>query len=196
MGADADSMNSILSTLADLHQSVGDASAAASCHRRLLANNERGPPGDLVRSYLFLAKYELEGGDGHRGGSNGQQPQQRLAGGGSLSQEANWGLAAQYLQNIVIHVRPPLSLFLFLLSHTNKHIHTHTRTFALWPVSFSEALSFLSKEDGTTPFDPFRLILGPIVIFILFFIFLLLFSQNVPEREEAERLLKMIANQH
>lgn len=59
--------------------------------------------GEMVRSYLFLAKYELEGGDAtlerSRGGDDDGGMEDRMMRG-----EANWGLAAQYLNQIVTHV--------------------------------------------------------------------------------------------
>jgi hypothetical protein len=97
-------LNSILSTLADLHQTTGSASSAAACHRRLLANHSSagsgGPLGEMVRSYLFLAKYELEGGD-----ARGAAGKEGGRGGMGEGEEPNWGLAQQYLQQVVIHVR-------------------------------------------------------------------------------------------
>lgn len=96
VGADpAVSVLTTLSTLAKLHAKTGDTPAAATAHRRLLATAAASGagPGEMIKSWLFLAKVELAGveGDGTVG---------------------NWSLAAQYLQNIVVHV----SFFFFGLS--------------------------------------------------------------------------------
>ncbi|KAL7409660.1 hypothetical protein BDY24DRAFT_418699 [Mrakia frigida] len=94
VGAEQPTGTTILTTLARLYDVVSDYPAAAASHRRLLnawssSDAGAGGKGAPVASYLWLAKYELRGGD-----------QAGEAGGGA---EANWGLAAQYLQGIVKH---------------------------------------------------------------------------------------------
>lgn len=69
VGAEADSTASILATLARLYDAARRPAEAAASHRRLLtawaasaATGGGGPPptGEMVRSWLYLAKYELK----------------------------------------------------------------------------------------------------------------------------------------
>ena len=85
VGAEQPTGATILTTLARLYDVVGDQAAAAASHRRLV--NSWGEKGAPVQSYVYLAEYELRGGDAGPDGG-----------------EANWGLAAQYLQAVIKHV--------------------------------------------------------------------------------------------
>ncbi|CED84122.1 Anaphase-promoting complex (APC), Cdc23 subunit [Phaffia rhodozyma] len=107
------SIPNTLLTLSNLHVSLGHLDEAAKVHRRLLAygiaeGEEEGEAGEevgrrrsasvgvLVQSWLFLAKYELAGIERKEEGvQEGSDEEGR--------REGNWGLAARYLENIIIH---------------------------------------------------------------------------------------------
>lgn len=103
-----------------------------------------------MASYLWLAKYELRGGD--------QAVKGEVV-------EANWGLAAQYLQGII------------------KHVSTMTLILSRLGVREERSRGEPEGEEREERRELTRFV--PVAR---------VFSQNVQEKEEAETLLKQIAD--